>query len=128
MDMNLSKLQERVKDRRAWQAAVHEVIKSWTRLSNCTTATKEHHSCIHREAGPVAANGGRRPCARKGGPSALIGLHADAGTVGFLPTAAPQPLVLSRRACCSPQRVKDPVYMFVFQVFLPNETQLASGS
>ena len=29
MDMNLSKLQERVKDRKAWVAAVHGVPKSW---------------------------------------------------------------------------------------------------
>ena len=29
-DMNLSKLQERVKDRGAWHAAVHEVAKSGT--------------------------------------------------------------------------------------------------
>jgi len=30
MDMNLSKLWERVKDRGAWQAAVHGVAKGWT--------------------------------------------------------------------------------------------------
>ena len=30
--MNLSKLQEIVKDREAWSAAVHEVAKSWTWL------------------------------------------------------------------------------------------------
>ena len=30
MDMNLSKLQETVKDREAWSAAVHGVSKSWT--------------------------------------------------------------------------------------------------
>jgi len=30
MDMNLSKLQEMVKDREAWGAAVHGVTKSWT--------------------------------------------------------------------------------------------------
>ena len=33
MDMNLSKLQEMVKDREAWRAAIHEVAKSETQLS-----------------------------------------------------------------------------------------------
>ena len=37
MDMSLSKLQQMVKDREAWHAAVHEVAKSWTQLSNRTT-------------------------------------------------------------------------------------------
>ena len=32
MDMNLGKLQEMVRDREAWHAAVHVVTKSWTRL------------------------------------------------------------------------------------------------
>ena len=32
--MSLSKLQELVIDREAWRAAVHEVTKSWTRLSD----------------------------------------------------------------------------------------------
>ena len=34
MDMNLGKLQELVMDREAWRAAIHEVSKSWTRLSD----------------------------------------------------------------------------------------------
>ena len=34
MDMNLSKLRERVKDREVWRAAVHGVTQSWTRLSD----------------------------------------------------------------------------------------------
>ena len=34
IDMNLSKLQELVTDREAWHAAVHEVTKTWTRLSD----------------------------------------------------------------------------------------------
>ena len=32
MDMSLSKLQETVKNREAWHAAVHGLTKSWTRL------------------------------------------------------------------------------------------------
>ena len=34
MGMNMSKLQEIVKDREAWCGAVHEVAKSQTKLSN----------------------------------------------------------------------------------------------
>ena len=34
MDMNLSKLQEIVKDRGGWRAAVHGVTESQTRLSD----------------------------------------------------------------------------------------------
>ena len=39
MDTSLSKLQERVKDREAWLAAVHGVTKCWTQLRD-RTATK----------------------------------------------------------------------------------------
>ena len=34
MDTHLSKLQGIVKDREAWRAAVHGVVKSWTQLSD----------------------------------------------------------------------------------------------
>ena len=33
MDVSVSKLQEVVKDRKAWRAAVHGVAKTWTQLS-----------------------------------------------------------------------------------------------
>ena len=39
MDMSLSKLQVMVKGREAWHAAIHGVAKSWTGLSDWTTAT-----------------------------------------------------------------------------------------
>ena len=34
IDVNLSELQELVMDREAWRAVIHEVAKSWTRLSD----------------------------------------------------------------------------------------------
>ena len=34
MDVNLSELGELVMDREAWHAVIHEVEKSWTRLSD----------------------------------------------------------------------------------------------
>ena len=34
MDVGLGELRELVMDREAWRAAIHGVVKSWTRLSN----------------------------------------------------------------------------------------------
>ena len=46
MDMSLSKLQEIVKDRKAWHAAVHGATKSWTWawLTNWTAKTTKRNS------------------------------------------------------------------------------------
>ena len=38
MHMSFGKLQEAVKDREAWHAAVHKVANSWTWLSDRVTA------------------------------------------------------------------------------------------
>ena len=46
VDMSLSKLQEMVKDREAWCAAVHGVTKSQIRLNN-NKAIKSEHEIIN---------------------------------------------------------------------------------
>ena len=42
VDMSLSKLQKIVKDREAWHAAVHVVIRSETQLRELTTITTKN--------------------------------------------------------------------------------------
>ena len=53
MDMSLSRLQEIVKDRKAWHAAVYGVAKSQTQLSDSTT-TKKAAKITHDTPGRLA--------------------------------------------------------------------------
>ena len=64
MDTNLSKLQEMVKDREAWHAAVHGVTKNQTWLSNWTKTIVSPSRTTNvsqpqkvRESGPCRAGG-----------------------------------------------------------------------
>ena len=53
MDMNMNKLQQIVKNREGWHAAVHGVAKSWTGLGDWTTTTTTTICwCPHFRASP----------------------------------------------------------------------------
>ena len=46
LDMNFGKVQEMVRDREAYRAAVHGVAKSWTQLGDWTTITRWPHLAL----------------------------------------------------------------------------------
>ena len=49
MGMNLGKLLEFMRDRKAWRTAVHEVAKNWIWLSDwITTRTRRQKTCTHK--------------------------------------------------------------------------------
>ena len=52
MDMNLSKLRKRVKDKEAWRAAVRGVPRSRTQLSNWATRRTAEYSSLCYTVGP----------------------------------------------------------------------------
>ena len=74
MDMNLSKLQELVKDGEAWQAAVHGVAKSCTWLSDWTTIRN------YKQRSP---GGGSESRCFPHSPHVSMKLGADRGRVGL---------------------------------------------
>ena len=74
VDMNLGKLQEMVRDREAWFAAVHGVAKSQTRLSDFTF-TFHFHALEKEVATHSSVLAWRIPGMGEPGGLLSIGLH-----------------------------------------------------
>ena len=81
MNMNLSKLQELVMDRETWQAAPHDIAKSWTWLRDWTELMYRGHQQAGRSLwGPVK-------------PMALVGVVKDFGGRGGFPSSGAGPWI-----------------------------------
>ena len=76
MDMNLGKLREMVKDRKAWNAAVHGVTKSQTWLSDWTTESQPLCEPIFRSKQGNSEEWGALPPHRGPGTTAAAGKRA----------------------------------------------------
>ena len=74
MDMSLSKLQEIVKDRKTWRAAVHGVAKSQIQLSNFTF-TFHFHALEKEMATHSSVLAWRIPGMAEPGGLPSMGLH-----------------------------------------------------
>ena len=81
MNMNLSKLQELVMDRETWQAAPHDIAKSWTWLRDWTELMyREHQQAGRSLRSPVK-------------PVALVGVVKDLGGRGGFPSSGAGPWI-----------------------------------
>ena len=77
MHISLSKLREMVKDRKAWRAAVHGLVKSWTQLSDWKRRTTITFVRYPRSSQLQQSQG------RKWGPASHLVAHQLSGGENF---------------------------------------------